>query len=153
MRRAAIVAQIALLIYFELVMLVPLGAWNDQPAMRAPFSLGRLILPAAIGLGQLLLLWATVKRVRWLMWVGIAADVSWFAAQAYSLWQPYIFGASEARMQMQARVFGGTTHWLPSFGHHPAPDAMHIVIQLLLVAVLITTIAVAFEPWEAATSN
>jgi hypothetical protein len=143
MRRAAILTQLLLLLYFELAMLVPLGAWNDQPAMHAPFSLGRAIMPTAIGLGQILLLWATIARMRWLMWVGITADLAWFSAQAYSLWQPYLFGASEERMQMQLRVFGHTTHWLPTFGNHPAPDAMHIVIQMLLVAVLATTIAFA----------
>ena len=145
LRRWALATQIALLVYFELVMLVPLGAWNDQPAMRAPFTAVRLFLPAAIGAGQLLLLFATIARIRWLMWIGIVADAAWLTAQVYSLWLPYIFGASEERMRMQRRIFGRTTQWLPSYGNHPAPDAMHIVIQALLLAVLATTIAFALK--------
>ena len=33
--RAAITAQVALLVYFELCILIPVGRWNDQPGMTA----------------------------------------------------------------------------------------------------------------------
>ena len=48
-------------------------------------------------------------------------------------------------MRMQRRVFGRSIPWLPACGNHPAPDAMHIVIQVLLVAMLMTTVAYALK--------
>jgi len=39
---------------------------------------------------------------------------------------------------MYARVFSRTTKLLPNFGKHLAPDAIHIFIDLFVVAVIIT---------------
>jgi len=64
--KAAITAQVVLLPYFELCILVPLGRWNDQPGISVSFchfSSGNMILGGAIGGAQLLLL---IGTVRWL---------------------------------------------------------------------------------------
>jgi len=37
--RVAVAAQLTLLVYFELCLLVPLGSWNKQPGMEKAFSL------------------------------------------------------------------------------------------------------------------
>ena len=37
----------------------------------------------------------------------------------------------------EGRVFGRTLKILPSWGNHLAPDAMHLMMQLLLVAVIV----------------
>ena len=50
--RAAITAQVVLLAYFELCILIPLGRWNDQPGMGV-LSSGNIIMGAAIGGAQL----------------------------------------------------------------------------------------------------
>jgi hypothetical protein len=137
-RKVATACQLLLLVYFEVIMIVPLGAWNDQPMMRQPLGLGRVVLPAAIGFGQLLLLFATWRKIRILMWIGLVADTLWFASHLYGLWWPYLGGASPQYHAMYTRVFGQTTKLLPNFGRHLAPDGMHIVLDLLLLGVLVT---------------
>jgi hypothetical protein len=89
----AITAQVGLLANFELCILIPLGRWNDQPGMSV-LSSGNIILGAAIGGAQLLLLIGTVWRVKPLLWFGLLGDTVWLLLHNYSLWVPYIFGAS-----------------------------------------------------------
>ena len=138
--KTAIAAQLALLIYFELCVFVPLGRWNDQTGHSAGFSAGNLAMGAAIGLAQLLLLAGTIWQLKWLLWLGLVGDGVWLLLHIQSLWMPYIVGASPQYVAMYDRVFSRTTKVLPSFGAHLAPDAMHIVIDLLLAAVLTTLI-------------
>ncbi len=137
---AAITAQVVLLAYFELCILIPLGRWNDQPGISVPFSSGNIILGAAIGGAQLLLLIGTVRRLKPLLWFGLLGDTVWLLLHIYSLWLPYILGASPQYAKMYARVFGRTTKLLPNFGNHLAPDAMHIFIDVLVVAVIVTLV-------------
>jgi hypothetical protein len=139
--RAAIAAQVVLLVYFELCILVPLGKWNDQPGISVAFSSGNTILGAAIGGAQLLLLIGTVQRLKPLMWFGLLGDTVWFLLHIYSLWIPYIFGASPQYAKMYARVWGRTTKLLPNFGTHLAPDAMHIFIDVFAIAVIATLVS------------
>jgi hypothetical protein len=74
--RASIIAQVVLLAYFELCILIPLGRWNDQPGMSV-LSAGNIIMGAAIGSAQLLLLIGTIRRVKPLMWFGLLGDTVW----------------------------------------------------------------------------
>ena len=127
--KAAVTAQVALLVYFELCVLVPLGRWNDQPGM-ALFTFGNLILGGAIAVPQLLLLIGTVRRIRLLLWLGLIGDSVWFVLHSSSLWWPYIAGASLQYAAIYPRVFGRTTKLLPNFGNQLAPDAMHIFIDV-----------------------
>ena len=136
----AITAQVVLLVYFELCLLIPLGRWNDQPGMNVPFSSGNMILGGAIGGAQLLLLIGTLCRLKPLLWFGLLGDTVWLILHAYSLWTPYIFGASPQYAEMYTRVFGRTTKLLPNFGNHLAPDAMHIFIDVFLIAVIVTLV-------------
>ena len=122
--KAAIAAQIALLAYFELCVLIPLGRWNAQPGMDHAFSTGNVILGAMIGGGQLLLLVGTIRHGRLLLWLGLVGDTAWLLMHIQSLWVPYIRGASPEYAEMYARVFGSTTKLLPNFADHLAPDAM-----------------------------
>ena len=100
---AAITAQVVLLAYFELCILVSLGRWNDQPGISVPFSSGNMILGGAIGGAQLLLLIGTVRRLKSLLWLGLIGDTVWLLLHIYSLWIPYILGASPRYAKMYAR--------------------------------------------------
>ena len=137
---AAFTAQVVLLAYFELCVLIPLGRWNAQPGSEVPFSSGNIILGAAIGGAQLLLLIGTVWRLRALLWFGLLGDTVWLLLNVMSLWMPYIRGASPQYAGMYARVFGRTTKLLPNFGNHLAPDAMHIFIDVFVIAVVVTLV-------------
>ncbi len=136
----AIAAQLALLAYFELCVLVPLGRWNAQPGRNAAFSSGNVVLGSAIGAAQLLVLAGTYWKVRPLLWLGLVGDSVWLLLHVKSLWVPYIAGASPQYAAMYARVFSHTTKLLPNFGNHLAPDAMHIFVDVLLIAVLATLV-------------
>src|ERR1035437_11110442 len=87
---AAITAQGVLLAYFELCVLIPLGRWNEQPGNNVAFSSGNIILGAAIGGAQLLLLIGTIWRLKPLLWFGLLGDTVWLLLSIYSLWIPYI---------------------------------------------------------------
>ncbi|MGE5324634.1 MAG: hypothetical protein ACM3SW_17340 [Actinomycetota bacterium] len=137
---AALIAQLALLFYFELCVLVPLGSWNDQPGANAAFSRANITLGSLVGAAQLLLLIGTIWRFRPLLWFGLVGDSIWLTLHIYSLWLPYMFGASPQYARMYARVFGRTTRWLPNFGNHLAPDAMHIMIDVFVVLVILTLV-------------
>jgi hypothetical protein len=138
--KAAITAQAVLLAYFELCILVPLGRWNDQHGFSVSFSPGNMILGGAIGGAQLLLLIGTVRRLKLLLWLGLLGDTVWLLLHIYSLWIPYILGASPQYAKMYARVWGNTTKLLPNFGTHLAPDAMHIFIDVFVIAVIATLV-------------
>ena len=138
--RAAITAQVVLLAYFELCVLIPLGAWNDQPGNNVAFSSGNIILGAAIGGAQLLLLIGTVWRLKPLLWFGLLGDTVWLLLHVYSLWTPYVLGASPQYAKMYERVWGRATKLLPNFGNHLAPDAMHIFIDVFVTAVIVTLV-------------
>lgn len=140
-RSAALGSQGLLLVYFETCMWFPLGAWNDQWQYPVQHSFSTSLGPLVIGLGTALLILATALRIRWLMWIGVIGHGMWFVAQAASIWPPYFVGASPQYAIMYSRVWGRTTKILPSWGKHLAPDAMHVFIQVLLIAVLVATIA------------
>ena len=59
-------------------------------------------------------------------------------------WLPYFRGASDKQREEHARLFAGTTTFLPPIGNHPIPNAQHVVVgivmSLMVAATLITTI-------------
>ncbi|HUI85096.1 MAG TPA: hypothetical protein VL240_12780 [Candidatus Binatia bacterium] len=150
--KAALAAQLGLLVYFELCILVPLGRWNDQPGMSA-FTPANMTLGAIIAAAQGLLLMGTVWRLKPLLWLGLVGDSIWLLLHFSSLWGPYILGASPSYAAMYERVFARTTKLLPSFGNHLAPDAMHIFIDLFLIAVLVTLIRYVAWPAHCGTAD
>jgi len=149
---AAITAQVVLLAYFELCILIPLGRWNDQPGHVA-FSSGNIILGAAIGGAQLLLLIGTVWRLKPLLWFGLLGDTVWLLLHIYSLWVPYVLGATPQYARMYARVWSRTTKLLPDLGNHLAPVAMHILIDVSVVAVIVTLVSYPRSLQAAGTSS
>ncbi len=87
-----------------------------------------------------------MRRIRALLWLGLIGDTVWLVLHGGSLWTPYIRGASPEYAQMYARVFGRTTKLLPNFGNHLAPDAMHIFIDVFLLAVIVTLVLYMASP-------
>jgi hypothetical protein len=133
--------------YLWLIAWIPLGNWNRQregTLLAALFS-GRGLQAGDWGM----LVFVTLPAV--LFWVGfkrnsfssalaaLALDVFWLVMQIQSWWLPYILGTDRAWQLEYAK--GPTTKILPSFGPHVAPDAMHLVIHVLLIAALITGVA------------
>lgn len=132
--------------YLWLIAWIPLGNWNRQ---REGTLLQAIQSGAGIHAGDwgmlafvtlpAVLFWIAYRRSSF--WFGVSAlvvDVVWLAMQISSWWVPYIFGTEGWQL---AYAKGPTTKLLPSFGHHVAPDGMHFLIHVLLVAALITGVA------------
>jgi hypothetical protein len=82
------------------------------------------------------------------MLAGVAFYVGWLWLQVQGWWIPYLFGASAKYMEMYQRVFGATTKLLPSFEGHPAPDAMHFVLQVMLAAAVVSGVGALVAGWS-----
>jgi len=130
--------------YLWLIIWIPLGNWNRQ---KDENLLPALLEGKGIQWGDITLLefvtlpaalfWVAYKRHSfWFAVVALVGDLAWLAMQVQSWWLPYISGTPEPWQLKYAQ--GPTTKVLPSFGNHVAPDGMHLLISVLLVAALIT---------------
>ena len=146
--RASLVVQAILALYFQLIAWLPLGRWNYQPgfvplgveAARGHASAQDILLTAAFALPFLVFWLAYWKGWRWLMWIGTLGYASWLALQIKTWWVAYAFGASDSWVRTYQRVFSQSTQLLPSSGRHLPPDGMHLVIQLLLAATVVSAV-------------
>lgn len=164
--RASLFAQAILAFYFQAIQWLPLGDWNTQCPSGDEIACGLgnqgLSVPGYQPLGVLAFegrlraqdalycagltvpLWvfwfAYSRRLRWLMWMQVAFYSVWMALQIKSWWVPYAFGATDSQVQRYQRVFGQSTQLLPSFGRHLPPDGLHLVLQILLAAVLLSAV-------------
>jgi hypothetical protein len=141
--RASLMIQVILAAYFQLVLWFPLGSWNDQPGKRLITLVGEGQALAVLGfaLAMLLpvLLFALGIWKRWLglIWLGLIGYGAWAVLQIQSWWIPWIFGADERALNNQT-FLQRTYKILPSSLGHPAPDAMHFVLDVLLFSAVMT---------------
>jgi len=141
--RVSLVLQIMLAAYFQAILWFPLGSWNDQPGKRLITLLGEGQALAVLGfaLAMLLpvLLFALGIWKRWmgLIWLGLIGYGAWAVLQIQSWWIPWIFGADERALNNQ-RFLQRTYKIFPSSIGHPAPDAMHFVLDVLLFLTVVT---------------
>lgn len=141
--RASLMIQIILAAYFQLVLWFPLGSWNDQPGKRLITLVGEGQALAVLGfaLAMLLpvLLFALGIWKRWLglIWLGLIGYGAWAVLQIQSWWMPWIFGADERALNNQT-FLQRTYKIFPSSLGHPAPDAMHFVLDVLLFSAVMT---------------
>src|SRR5579864_3106557 len=135
--RVSLVIQIILAAYFQAILWFPLGSWNDQPGKRLITLVGEGQALAVFGFALAMLLpvllfaLAYWRRWAWLMWTGLIGNGVWAALQIQSWWIPWIFGADQRALHNQ-KALETTAKLFPSSMGHPAPDAMHFVLDLLL---------------------
>ena len=144
MARLALTFHWLLAAYLWLISWVSLGSWNAQPGphMLSAVRSGQVFTIADAGFFVFVTLPAiffTIAVLRrsfvWLM-VALVVDLVWLFMQGQSWWIPYIFGASHPWQIKYAK--GPTTKLLPSFGRHIAPDGMHLMISVLIMAAMFT---------------
>ncbi|MGA8142602.1 MAG: hypothetical protein WB987_01800 [Candidatus Acidiferrales bacterium] len=146
--RIATFTQLLLTAYWLLIVCVPLGAWNRQPGHQAvlesfwkgELDSGGIILTFAFALPGLLFSFGWREKIRLLMWFALIFDGVWFGLQVWSWWVPYIFGASAQWQRTYERTFSRTLNFLPTFGKHLAPDAMHTFLQIFLLLAIVTAL-------------
>ena len=142
--KPALIAQFILAFYFQAILWFPLGAWNDQPGDRllAVVKSGEAPL-AAITFASLMLLPSLLfalaywRRWLWLIWLCLCGNIVWLAMQIQSWWIPWIVGPN-SRAQANQEALRRTYKFFPESLQHPAPDAMHFTLDMLLFAALIT---------------
>jgi len=143
--RASLVLQFLLALYFQAIMWFRLGAWNDQPGERLLQSaeeghaVAAVVFSILFLLPFLLLAIAFWKRLVWLMWLGVVGYGVWAFLQVQSWWIPWIFGA-DARAEANQQALRRTYKFFSQSLQHPAPDAMHFTLDILLFAVCATLI-------------
>lgn len=155
--RVSLYAQAVLALYFQVVQWFPLGNWNYQPE-HPSLSSFQSELPLSVLAAQhrlttqdvlnvatfaapfALFSFAYSRGLRWLMWLETGVYSAWLALQIYAWWLPYAFGRTDAQIQRYERVTSHATQLLPSLGRHLPPDGAHVVIQILLVAVLVSAV-------------
>jgi hypothetical protein len=124
---------------------LPLGRWNYQPCCPAGLELaarGRLSALDAAGLLAFLLiplLFVMGRQRPWLAWISAASCAVWLGLQLVTWWPPYIFGASDRWERVYARAFAQATQILPRWDGHLPPDAMHLVLQVLLAGTIVSS--------------
>ena len=116
--------------------------------MTSAKETGRLTLDIVIGITMVAAIWATTRRVRWAMAVATALYAAWLWLQIDTWWIGYARGASQGWQQTYARFFSQTTQVLPAIGGHLPPDACHLVLQILIVAALLTTGFATISFWQ-----
>ena len=144
--RVALLWQVGLAAYMQLVSWVPLGRWNRQPCCPTGLQkLGDATLRGTevVGIAAFLLLplafWLGVRRGWWgLKALALSGYAVWLGLQLWTWWPPYLLGASDHWREVYERAFSQSTPILPRWADHLPPDAMHFVLQALLVGVLFT---------------
>jgi hypothetical protein len=126
----AVVCQLLAGAYLQLVEWVDLFPWNDLAKGNQQEVLDVVLLAS-----QALVAFWFARRWLALMVVGWAAYAWWLYLQIVSWWQPYLFGGRTVGPHW---YFARTLKILPAIEGRPTPDANHMLLQLLLVAVLVS---------------
>ena len=138
--------QVTLAAYMQLISWVPLGRWNRQPccppalvALRShTLGVGDALSLAAFVLPVVVFWYGSRRGWKWAMALVLVGYAVWLGLQLTTWWPPYILGASANWARIYARAFAASTNFLPRWGDQLPPDAMHVVLQVLLVGALVT---------------
>jgi hypothetical protein len=134
-QRTTVRVQLALLVYLQLCAWLPITAWNGQHDFDVPD-----VMYLAMGVLQALFAFGFARWNRWLVGIGLVGYLAWLYLQIDGWWIPYVAGYSPGGRAFYAKYFAETWKPLPSWGDHLAPDAMHVILQVLIVAAIATAL-------------
>lgn len=134
--KAALVLQVLLLAYVVAMETLDLFPWNDLAARPPDYELGKVVALSTLPLLACLGLFAVGLRV--LALVSVVGYAAWLGWELWRWWPKYIFGADPAWENTYGTDFARTLKLLPTSGTHLPPDAQHLALQLLLIAVVAT---------------
>ena len=136
---AALLALV-LALYLILIDWVNLAPWNnveDLPVRQ------KLLLSLTNYTPLLFIAFACSQQSQILIILALVVGVIDLLMHIMYWWLPYFRGASEFQKQEHAKLFGGTTSFLPSIGDHPIPNAEHVVVGILMFSMVISTVMTA----------
>ena len=140
--RAALLAQLLLLFYYEFFEWVNVFPWNNVVNGN-----GQALLDIVLGVVLAGLLLGPLLRLRWLVGIGTVLFSLWLLLQIQGWWLPYFFGISASGRRFYQHWFSQTLKMLPRIADHPIPDAGHLVLQGCIVLALVTS-GVTFWQWR-----
>ena len=135
--KAALFLQVLLLGYWLAIEILDLFPWNDLASRPADYDLRASIVLNA--LQMLVYMGLFALGVRWLATLSVVGYAAYLGVQLWTWWMPYSVGASADWRASYAASFARTLKVLPADRLHPAPDAQHLMLQLLTLATLIAT--------------
>jgi hypothetical protein len=136
----AAVFAISLVVYLVVTDWVDLAPWNNVDDL----PLRQKVLISVTNYTPLLFIAFAVLQQSLVLGIlaAIVAAIDLAMHVAY-WWVPYLRGASVAQKAERTRLFGGTTSFLPHIGDHPIPNAQHVIVGALMLAMSVTTVASA----------
>jgi hypothetical protein len=143
--KAALFLQVLLLGYLLATEALDLFPWNDVAARLPGYDLGKAIavgtMPSLASLGIFAL---GFRPLAILSVIAYGALLAW---ELWTWWPRYLFGADAAWQSAYEASFSRTLKLLPASDTNLPPDAQHLVLQLLLIAVIaVATIAASKMP-------
>jgi hypothetical protein len=142
MNVAAIAATLAVLLaaYLLVTDWVKLAPWNnveDLPVRQ------KLLVSLANYTPLFFIAFGIAQPSRILVGLALLVGLVDLAMHVAYWWLPYLRGATAEHTREHARMFGGTTTFLPAIGDHPIPNAQHVVVGVLMAAMVVTSIPAA----------
>jgi hypothetical protein len=116
---------------------VDLGPWNnidDLPIRQ------KALISLANYSPLLFIAFAVAQPSRLLVGLALIVGIIDLVMHVAYWWLPYLRGTTDAERAERARMFGGTTTFLPSIGNHPIPNAQHVVVGLLMATMVATSV-------------
>jgi hypothetical protein len=129
---------IMLALYLLVTDWVDLAPWNnveDMPRRQ------KILISIANYTPLVLIAVAVVQQNEFVVALALAAGLVDLAMHVSYWWIPYVHGTTEAHRMEHARLFAGTTTFLPSIGDHPIPNSQHVVVGLLMLSMVVACAA------------
>jgi hypothetical protein len=137
---------VALAAYLLVTDWIDLAPWNnveDAPVRQ------KLLISLANYTPLLFIAFAVAQPNRILVCLALLAGVIDLLMHVAYWWLPYLRGATAEHNMEHARMFGGTATFLPAIGDHPIPNAQHVVVGALMLAMVATSVAAAITVFGA----
>jgi hypothetical protein len=129
---------VALAVYLLVTDWIELAPWNnveDLPVRQ------KVLVSLANYTPLFFIAFAIAQPSRILVGLALLVGLVDLAMHVVYWWLPYLRGATSEHAQEHARMFGGTTTFLPAISDHPIPNAQHVVVGALMLAMVVASIA------------
>lgn len=135
----ALILQIILLVYFQLITLIPMYPWNDLTKYT---NKERLLEATVNGIVIIVSTGLFVTKVKWLMICSVIIWLLFLMAQLLTWWMPYLTGKhlQQFPRELYETHFKNTYKILPPIKNHIIPDAQHNLLQIITLMILIVSV-------------
>ena len=136
----ATLLALTLAIYLAVTDWVNLAPWNnveDLPVRQ------KLLISLANYTPLLFIGYACIQQSRILISLALVIGIIDLLMHVAYWWIPYFRGVTEQQKQEHIKLFGGTTTFLPPISDNPIPNAQHVVVGILMLAMVVSSLITA----------